>query len=141
MKHTPRLFNCARCQAQTVICSHCDRGQIYCADCANKARHDSCRAAEKRYQNTHKGRLKHAARQQRYRAKSKKVTDQGSPFLGLNDLLELVKNKAKEDIGTRNERPKCCDFCQKSVELIFRQQFLRHSISKRTPNWPYLGPS
>ena len=30
-----RLFLCAGCRAQALICSCCDRGQIYCAgDCA-----------------------------------------------------------------------------------------------------------
>jgi hypothetical protein len=38
-----------------------------------------CNEAKKRYQNTFKGKMKHALRQKRYRARLKeKVTDQGS---------------------------------------------------------------
>lgn len=33
-----RLFQCARCHALTKICSHCDRGNVYCGDCAIPAR-------------------------------------------------------------------------------------------------------
>ena len=34
-----RLFLCAGCRAQALICSCCDRGQIYCAaDCVGNAR-------------------------------------------------------------------------------------------------------
>ena len=37
-----RLFLCAGCRMQVVICSCCDRGQIYCAgDCARRARRHS----------------------------------------------------------------------------------------------------
>ena len=27
---TAQFFLCGRCRAQVLICSHCDRGQIYC---------------------------------------------------------------------------------------------------------------
>ena len=30
MQSSARLFNCARCRRQVVICSHCDRGNRYC---------------------------------------------------------------------------------------------------------------
>jgi len=41
-----RLFLCARCQHQVVICSRCDRGQWYCAAlCSGLARRESLRAA------------------------------------------------------------------------------------------------
>jgi hypothetical protein len=34
-----RLFLCQSCRVQVLICSHCDRGHIYCAEaCARKAR-------------------------------------------------------------------------------------------------------
>ena len=87
---TARLFYCALCDTQVIICSKCDRGNIYCGDeCARLARLESSRAAGKRYQESYKGRLNHAARQQQYRQrqqkkmaekniKIKKVTHQGS---------------------------------------------------------------
>ena len=77
---TARLFLCARCQAQVLVCSHCDRGQIYCAQgCAQTARRDAQRAAGRRYQASRRGRVNHAARAGRYRARQNNVTHQGSP--------------------------------------------------------------
>jgi hypothetical protein len=75
-----RLFVCARCRAQVLICSCCDRGQIYCAKgCAEEVRRQSVRAAGERYQATKKGRLAHAARQCAYRAKKNDVRHQFPP--------------------------------------------------------------
>jgi len=46
MQSSGRLFLCVCCRAQVVICSHCDRGQIYCAaDCAQAARCHAVREA------------------------------------------------------------------------------------------------
>jgi hypothetical protein len=74
-----RLFLCARCRGQVLICSCCDRGQIYCAGgCAQEARHQAQRAAGQRYQASRRGRLAHAARSSRWRARQKNVTHQGS---------------------------------------------------------------
>jgi hypothetical protein len=75
-----RLFLCARCRAQVVICSHCDRGHRYCADgCAWEARRGSQREAGRRYQKSRDGRFARAERNRRYRARRKFVTHQGSP--------------------------------------------------------------
>jgi hypothetical protein len=90
-----RLFVCMGCRSQALICSCCDRGQIYCAgDCADRARHHAQRAAGRRYQSSRRGRLAHAVRARRYRARGKKVTHQGSPLRatehakeGADDLL------------------------------------------------------
>jgi hypothetical protein len=30
MDQTARLYLCARCRVQVVLCSHCDRGNRYC---------------------------------------------------------------------------------------------------------------
>ena len=81
MEPTARLYLCARCRRQVVICSPCDRGHRYCgAGCARTARAESLHAGGQRYQNTHRGRHRHAERQRRYRQRqSKKVTHQGSP--------------------------------------------------------------
>jgi len=129
MKPIPRLFNCLRCHKQTVICSHCDRGQVYCGKrCADFARRLSCRLAEKRYQTTLRGRLKHALRQQRYRARlKKKVTDQGTPKTIPHVLLNPIKNQVITLPG--NGRLQCY-FCKKSVSNWFRQGFLRHCVIK-----------
>jgi hypothetical protein len=75
-----RLFACERCRTLVLICSCCDRGQIYCAKgCAEEARRQSARASGKRYQASKKGRLAHAARQSAYRDKRKNVPHQARP--------------------------------------------------------------
>ena len=51
MEPTSRLFQCALCHTQVIVCSKCDHGQIYCSDsCSALARQQSLRAAGKRYQ-------------------------------------------------------------------------------------------
>lgn len=136
MKSIPRLFNCLRCHKQAVICSRCDRGQIYCGkQCAQLARRRSCRLAEKRYQKTLQGRLKHALRQRRYRARlKKKVTDQGSSFVGINALLNPVKNQPTTTSYCNDSR---CYFCKKPMSNWVRQGFLRHCVIKATRAGPY----
>jgi hypothetical protein len=85
---TARLFLCARCRAQVLVCSHCDRGQIYCAQgCAQTARRAAQRAAGRRYQASRRGRVSHAARAARYRARQNNVTHQGSPRHRADDLV------------------------------------------------------
>ncbi len=67
MKLTPRLFLCALCYEQVIICTRCDRGNIYCSfSCSFTARKNSLREAGVRYQRSHKGRLNHALRQRHY---------------------------------------------------------------------------
>jgi len=68
MKKFGRLFNCAHCERQVVFCPRCDHGNLYCSPgCSETARRDSVRRAGRLYQDSHRGRLKHARRQQRYR--------------------------------------------------------------------------
>ena len=84
----PRWFLCVRCRAPVLVCSHCDRGQIYCSGgCAQAARHDAQQAAGQRYQKSFRGRLKHAARTARHRARQKIVTHQGSPLQPRDDVV------------------------------------------------------
>ena len=79
-----RLFLCARCRRQVLICSRCDRGQQYCgARSSGPARRESLRAAGRRYQHSRPGRHCHAECQRRYRrrcredARAQKVTHHG----------------------------------------------------------------
>jgi len=68
MKNTARLFNCASCRRQVVLCRRCDHGNVYCSrDCGERARRDAQRLAGRRYQDSRRGRHKHAQRQRRYR--------------------------------------------------------------------------
>lgn len=80
---TGRLLLCARCQAQALVCSQCDRGQRYCSNgCANITRRSRQREAGRRYQQSRIGRHKHAARMHQWRkrraASAKIVTHHGS---------------------------------------------------------------
>lgn len=79
---TPRFFLCNSCRRQVVICSRCDRGQVYCGrDCALEVRRRRQREARHRYQASECGRKLHADRSRRFRARGRRVTDQG-PTLG-----------------------------------------------------------
>jgi hypothetical protein len=73
-----RLFLCGRCRRQVLVCRRCDRGQVYCGpDCALEKRRSSQREARRRYQATDRGRQMHADRSRKYRARGRRVTDQG----------------------------------------------------------------
>ena len=87
-----RLFLCARCRDQVLLCSHCDRGQLYCGRaCSFAGRRERRREAAGRYQRSRGGRLKHATRSARWRERRRslsadsaggeidKVTHQGCP--------------------------------------------------------------
>lgn len=75
-----RRFLCEACRSPAIICSHCDRGNIYCGRrCSENARRTRQREAGDRHQRTPSGRRKHAVRQGRYRASRKIVTHQGPP--------------------------------------------------------------
>ena len=68
MTATARLFLCALCHCQVVLCRRCDHGNIYCSPgCGAEARRRSLRRAGRRYQDSRRGRHKHAERQRRYR--------------------------------------------------------------------------
>ena len=87
-----RFFLCARCRIQVLVCSHCDRGQRYCAiGCASTTRRALQRDAGKRYQHGRTGRIKHALRTRSWRArqaeKAQSVTHQGSPVVPLDAVL------------------------------------------------------
>jgi hypothetical protein len=99
-----RLFLCAGCRIQVLICSCCDRGQIYCAEgCAQRVRRRAVKCSGQRYQNTPAGRRRHAARQARYRARDKKVTHHGSPPLRPGDLLAPGSPMSASDVAIPEE--------------------------------------
>jgi hypothetical protein len=78
MPATGRLYVCARCRVQVIVCCRCDRGQIYCdGDCSLAARQSSVQEAS-RYQRSRNARLAHAERMRRYRTRLNSVTHQGS---------------------------------------------------------------
>ena len=97
MTSTGRFYLCQRCR-------RCDRGQIYCSDaCSKAARCEVLRASGRRYQQSSKGRFKHAERAHRYRQRKNKVTHQGSTTLAQGDLLTAnsVPDKELDDAKER----------------------------------------
>ena len=142
-----RLFVCLRCRAQVLVCSHCDRGQIYCAGaCAQEARQRSQQEAGRRYQATSPGRMKRAARNRLYRARMKIVTHQGSPPQPRNDVVSLAalaldavrldaavtaskSAAASREVVTWSQAPTAgywhCHWCRDRCSPLVRIEFLR----------------
>jgi len=127
---------CVCCRAQVVICSHCDRGQIYCAaGCAQAARSHSIREAGRRCQTSRRGRVAHAARNRRYRAGLQKVTHQGSPAPAPDDLLaasstSLVEASSNAIATVRPTRQ--CHFCGRRCAQFVRTGPLRRRHTRRS---------
>ena len=125
-----RLFLCAGCRNQVIICSCCDRGQVYCKEgCAARARQRTLQTAGRRYQASPRGRRRHAARMSRYRSRQKKVTHHGSPASAPSDLLAAVAIAAVRDdapfaAGPRLPGPHC-HWCGRGCPPLLRQGFLR----------------
>jgi hypothetical protein len=139
-----RMFLCARCRDQVMVCSHCDRGQRYCPEeCYSLTRRRAQREAGKRYQHSLKGRHKHAQRMRLWRARSvvrvNKVTHQGShpieagdvlaassiteltctPTASISSLLMPSAARAARLVAYR------CRFCGSAVRFQLRPGFLR----------------
>jgi len=131
-----RLFLCAGCRTQALICSFCDRGQVYCAgDCAQRARRHTLRAAGQRYQNSHQGRRAHAARTARWRMHQKNVTHHGSPQPAAHDVLSPSSPKDASDAASRGDTPRRatahCHWCGRLRPGFVRQGFLRRRSHRR----------
>jgi hypothetical protein len=125
-----RLFVCAECRTQALICSCCDRGQIYCAgDCRGLARRRRQRAAGARYQASGRGRRTHAERASRYRARREKVTHQGSPRSRSGDCLPSGSRTVASGARTSGNRSRRlashCHWCGRRCPDLVRQGFLR----------------
>jgi len=68
MDQPARLYLCARCRVQVILCSHCDRGNRYCGrPCWHQARAEARRQTAQRYQRSWRGRIAHAQRSRRWR--------------------------------------------------------------------------
>jgi hypothetical protein len=137
MEATSRLFLCAGCRMQVHICSRCDRGQTYCANgCSQAARHQSLRAAGHRYQQSRRGRLKHAERARRYRSRQHKVTHQGSESIDQHGLLSANSTKLEQPVDL-NRKPTLsglvqCHFCGGSCSVFVRYNYLGRSRVPKT---------
>ena len=131
MELSARLYNCARCHCQVVVCSECDRGNLYCAGgCARAARTLSLRASGKRYQSTRRGRFKHAERQRRYRFRRKKVTHQGSPEPPPHDPLS-TRSEASQAVVAVVDEAIHCHFCGRLCSEFLRSGYLHTTVPSR----------
>jgi len=131
-----RLFLCARCRCVVVICSSCDRGQIYCSsDCSEIRRRETIRQAARRYQRSAIGARNHARRQARYRSRQLKVTHHGSRLPGsaakllltvLAAALLLASSHRKRpgEVPALPLEPTRCHFCGQSSSGFTRNSFL-----------------
>ena len=114
MPATGRLFVCARCRVQVIVCRRCDRGQIYCdGDCSQLARQANLREAAQRYRRSRHGRLAHAERMRRYRSRQNKVTHHGSAVPAADALLAPISTtSATAAVSTDTTPvPEHCHFC------------------------------
>ena len=137
-----RLFVCAKpaCRVQVVICSDCDRGHIYCADCAPHARRQSLHEAGRRYQASSHGRLKHAERSRCYRERqnrkrANKVTHHGSlpdrPAALLSvDPVVVEQALPLDKQHFLHERRLYCMRCGRRCSAHVRQDFLRRRVRR-----------
>ena len=129
MQVTGRLFVCARCRVQVLICSRCDHGQIYCAGgCSQLSRRASVCEAGRRYQRTRKGRFAHAERSRRYRQRRQNVTHQGSLTPPADDLLladsALVIAAPQASATSPTSSPLQCQFCGVRCSAFVRVGYL-----------------
>jgi hypothetical protein len=145
MQESIRRFLCASCRVEVYICTHCDRGQRYCAGgCARVARCRSQREADRRYQGSLRGRLIHAERSRRYRLRRKSVTDHGSLLIAGHDVLRMSATEAKSrpsalqsisdpgalTTGRSGAGMVHCSFCRRWCEPWIRHAPLR----RRSPH-------
>jgi hypothetical protein len=129
-----RIFLCARCRSQVLVCRRCDRGQIYCAGtCAKQARRHQQREARRRYQATTRGRAMHADRNRRYRARQRGVTDHGAPKEHEAGLLPRLAIRRAASEPSSSRRPSvhwCCYFCGHPASAFLRVSTLL-AVAKR----------
>ena len=138
MEPSSRLYACMLCHKQALICSFCDRGQIYCSKfCSSIARKQSQKLSAIRYQKTLNGKLHHAARQAKYRRAHKKiVTHQGSPVLLLYASISLSENKTNEIKNQHTKRPFICCVCKKPLSTWVRHGFLPRREGRQRYGFP-----
>lgn len=137
MEPSARLYHCARCHCQVMLCRLCDRGQVYCAKgCAQQARQDSLRRAGARYRATRRGRLNNALRQRRFRARQQKVTHHGSVPMAAPAVLPvtLTTPDATADLGVQSHTDTLyCHRCGRPCDPYLRRDFLRSPVRQVYP--------
>ena len=161
MTRSARLFLCARCRDQVLMCSHCDRGQLYCGRaCSFAGRRERRRQTVTRYQHSRGGRLKHAARTACWRTRRRsrylasagedidKVTHQGCPrsladasLLACDtpsacELTALTESAADVEPATATAAPFVALVCRRCAHALLphvRLSWLRtNSVRRRS---------
>jgi hypothetical protein len=137
MRPSARLFHCARCHGQVILCRACDRGHVYCGKgCAQAARRASLQRAGARYRRTRRGRLNNAERQRRFRARRQKVTHHRSvpqpPPAVLPDNAVCASNPA---CPTRTDDLMAihCQHCGREVDPFLRRDYLTTTVHRAHP--------
>ena len=137
MEPSARLFHCARCHCQVILCRRCDRGHVYCArGCARQARRDSLQRAGARYRATRRGRLNNALRQRRFRARQQKVTHHGSAPLVTAAVLPVAETppEGPRPAGPLHRRGTLrCHRCGMPTSPWLRRDYLRSTVRGRDP--------
>lgn len=136
MKRSFRVFYCSRCHLKTVICSRCDRGNIYCGTvCRYHARNTTLQRAAKKYQATRTGRLNNATRQQRFRTRrEKRVTHQGSNTLSSYAVVHIKHDKELKEANNIADLT-TCHFCLTHTSNSLRIFYL-HTSNVKHPAKP-----
>ena len=128
-----RLFLCARCRVQVVICRSCDRGQVYCSEtCSQIRRTERQRQANARYAKTRVGQQNNAKRQAHYRARKREqealipeiVTDHGSAPCEVADTLVRCPMSSAHKPPQQQPTDRYCHFCNQCCDLLLRSDFL-----------------
>ena len=154
MDRPARLYLCARCRDQVVLCSHCDRGNRYCSTtCSRQARDAAQREAARRYQRSRRGRMNHAARTRRWRGRrqcparggANNVTHQGSQLrVGAAPLAAWTHDTTSSGMDAAGAAstpqdvsaptaPWRCRRCATPQGIWVRQGFLRHAARVAMP--------
>ena len=132
-----RLFLCNHCRQQVVICRRCDRGQVYCGpDCALEVRRRNQRDARRRYQTTERGRRMHADRSRNYRARGRRVTDQGPALSQQPHTAPAAAVAAQPHAMIAVRRLTACNRCSNPVS-----DWVRLSPIRRPRRNPIIAPS
>ena len=146
-EHPARFYLCARCRKAVLLCSFCDRGQIYCGqECSKTARKNAQSEAARRYQNSRRGRTAHAARARNWRKRQRQCGSKSSP--SDPDAQKIVTHQGSQPLGADVSLMACetepptapdqasatgvddvarCQGCCKALSKWVRQGFLRRS--------------
>lgn len=124
-----RLFLCARCRTQALICSCCDRGHIYCsASCSGQSRREKQMEAARRSRTHPEARQKRRLRNQRFRERRKTETHQGPPasppcVVQAPDIRKSPEDDASNADPRHDQAPRC-HWCGRLCRSAFRQDFI-----------------